>query len=99
MNDKPSLLREYSQQDLYALSRKHGYKLGYNSFSGMVLNPGDPNPEYGSNSWLYFSLTDLSTDQFMVKNSVNRGSFQITVQILNDGLASVPVMETYIVND
>ena len=99
LNDKPSLLREYSQQDLYALSRKHGYKLGYNSFSGMVLNPGDPLPEYGSNSWLYFSLADLATDEFMVKNSVNKGSFQITVQILNDGLVSEPVMETYIVND
>lgn len=99
LNDTPSILREYSQEDLYAISRRHGYKLGFNSFSGMVLNPGDPAPEYGSNSWFYFSLSDLATDQFMVKNSVKKGSLQITVEVQNDGLVSAPVVELYIVND
>lgn len=108
LGDRSGLLSEYSSRDLYNLSRDNGYKLGYNSFSGEQANPLQINPQKedqdgdgtGTNCWLFFKLSDLGTNEFIVSNSNQIIDITVQAKVKNVlGAAKTPTATLYVIRD
>ena len=71
-----SIFQNLTQRQLYEISRRNGYKLGFNAFSGQARNPvlkandeANYDSGYSTNSWFFFTPSDCGLDEDMVANS------------------------------
>lgn len=100
VGDKSGLMSELSQRDLYEMSIRHGYKLGFDSFSGSRRNPLDSTKGNGSNCWLFFDMSDISSENLDVSNANRISDITVTVTYENNlGEKRTPTCNLFIVRD
>jgi len=101
VNNHDGQLGEYTSRDLYEISRKNGYRQQFGSFCGQRRDPSDAGAGNCSNSWFFFKLSDLSTDEFTVSNSNVQLNMTVEVKYSNNTDANMPnlVSTLYTIRD
>lgn len=103
-----SIFQNLTQRQLYEISRRNGYKLGFNSFSGQARKPIIKANEglgytdgYSTNSWFFFTPSDCGLDEDMVANSGVEFDITPSIKAKNNTGANVPNPKAYLfmVND
>lgn len=100
LGSQSSILSEYNVRDLYDLSRRNGYRNGFNSFSCGENNPVAKDEGAGSNCYLFFRLADLGTEQNVVSNSNAQVDMTVKVKYENNTADAVNArIQLYAIND